>query len=133
MIFFPSAFFFFFFWQILMFHRTARGNREPSCLALSTTSTNIQAFICSFASCLIHTNIYVCLGNRNTRWPFDIMYTNQKAFVGANGSKTGCSREALLTQPLLELKWIEFLYFQLAQIYIKKHSSHHMICLINAN
>ena len=33
----------------------------------------------------------------------------------------------------IEWNWIEFLYFKLAQTYIKKHSSHHMTCLINAN
>ena len=64
-----------FFSQILTFHTTARENLEPSYLALSNTSTNIQTFICSFASCLLHTNIYLCWENRNTRWPFDIIYT----------------------------------------------------------
>ena len=64
----------FFFSQILTLHRTERETREPS-LVLSTTSTNIQTLICSFASYLIHTNIYVCRENRNTRWPFDIIHT----------------------------------------------------------
>ena len=64
-----------FFSQILTFHRTVNVNREPSYLVLSTTPTNIQTSICSFASCLIHTDIYVCWKNRYTRWPFDIMYT----------------------------------------------------------
>ena len=70
-----AFFYLFFFSQIMTFYRTARENREPSYLVLPTTSTNAQTFICSFASCLIHTNIYACRKNRNTRWPFDIMYT----------------------------------------------------------
>ena len=70
-----DVFFYLLFSQILMFHRTERKKREPFFLVLSTTSTNIQTFICSFASCLIHTNIYVSQENRNTRPSFDIMYT----------------------------------------------------------
>ena len=63
--------------------------------------TNIQTFICSFSSCLIHTNIYVLGKQEYTMAIWYIVYITKKAFVGANRRKKGGSREALLTQPLL--------------------------------
>ena len=59
--------------------QAASENREPS-LVLSTTFTNIQILFSSFTSCLIHTNIYVCRENRNTRWLSDIINTYPKNF-----------------------------------------------------
>ena len=118
---FSICFFFvlFCFSQILTFHRKLRENREPSYLVLSTTSTNIQTFICAVLH-HVYTYKHLCvLGKQKyTMAVWYNVYITKKLLSFLTEARRGVPGKHCLPKAC----FFSFLIFPLKSNIVKKYS-----------